>query len=330
MASDSSAVTAESDPPPRTVAGESGPVAALPEPETPDEAKPEPARPEPKQREPAPSEQKQPPTSRLARAWHRGFPWWRQLVAVASGLLLYTSFPPRPLWFLAPVAVAALTLVLRDRNPAARRLRTGRPRRTGVLRAAAALGRRVRGPAALAGPGRRARALPRAVRSGRAPGRHAAGLAGVDRGGLVAGGMAPLGLPVRRIPLGAVGFRPAGRDAAADRGAGRRAAVEFRGGTDRHRARRARARAARPARARAWHAATATFLAAPVLGAVLWPFLPTMPMAGRSWWPRCRAACRGWDWISTPSDARCWTTTFAPPSGWRPTSRPGGRPSRTW
>ncbi|MEO7079332.1 MAG: apolipoprotein N-acyltransferase [Rhodococcus sp. (in: high G+C Gram-positive bacteria)] len=35
------------------------------------------------------------------------------LSAVASGLLLFLSFPPRPLWFLAPVGVALLVLVLR-------------------------------------------------------------------------------------------------------------------------------------------------------------------------------------------------------------------------
>lgn len=35
------------------------------------------------------------------------------LSAVASGLLLFLSFPPRPLWLLAPVGVALLVLVLR-------------------------------------------------------------------------------------------------------------------------------------------------------------------------------------------------------------------------
>nr|MBM4731889.1 apolipoprotein N-acyltransferase [Prescottella equi] len=33
-------------------------------------------------------------------------------LAVASGLLLFASFPPRPLWFLAPVGIALLTAVL--------------------------------------------------------------------------------------------------------------------------------------------------------------------------------------------------------------------------
>lgn len=34
------------------------------------------------------------------------------LLALASGLLLFASFPPRPLWFLAPVGIALLVLVL--------------------------------------------------------------------------------------------------------------------------------------------------------------------------------------------------------------------------
>ncbi|WP_072801785.1 apolipoprotein N-acyltransferase [Rhodococcoides yunnanense] len=34
------------------------------------------------------------------------------LASVLSGLLLFLSFPPRPLWFLAPIAIAVVTLVL--------------------------------------------------------------------------------------------------------------------------------------------------------------------------------------------------------------------------
>ncbi|MFD3508856.1 apolipoprotein N-acyltransferase [Nocardia sp. NPDC058666] len=37
----------------------------------------------------------------------------RMLAAVVGGLLLFGSFPPRPLWFLAPVAIALLTLAVR-------------------------------------------------------------------------------------------------------------------------------------------------------------------------------------------------------------------------
>ncbi|NUS53714.1 MAG: apolipoprotein N-acyltransferase [Streptomycetaceae bacterium] len=48
----------------------------------------------------------------LAR--RRRWPWRPMLLAVASGMLLYASFPPRPLWFLAPVAVAVLVLTLRS------------------------------------------------------------------------------------------------------------------------------------------------------------------------------------------------------------------------
>lgn len=45
--------------------------------------------------------------------------WLRLLAAVAAGLLLYASFPPRPLWWLAPPAFAGLGLVLHGRRPRA-------------------------------------------------------------------------------------------------------------------------------------------------------------------------------------------------------------------
>ncbi|MGW5221350.1 apolipoprotein N-acyltransferase [Nocardia sp. NPDC004085] len=45
----------------------------------------------------------------------------RSVAAVASGLLLFGSFPPRPWWFLAPLGVAVLTLVVRGDG----RLRAG-------------------------------------------------------------------------------------------------------------------------------------------------------------------------------------------------------------
>lgn len=38
---------------------------------------------------------------------------WRMLAATVGGLLLFASFPPRPWWFLAPVAVALLTVAVR-------------------------------------------------------------------------------------------------------------------------------------------------------------------------------------------------------------------------
>ncbi|KAA0021321.1 apolipoprotein N-acyltransferase [Antrihabitans cavernicola] len=45
-------------------------------------------------------------------AWH---PVIRnQLLAIVAGVLLFASFPPRPLWFLAPVGIAVLVLVLRS------------------------------------------------------------------------------------------------------------------------------------------------------------------------------------------------------------------------
>lgn len=61
-----------------------------------------------------------PPASRVGRSiaavtavaarWPRSA---RLLAAVMAGLLLYASFPPRTLWFLAPVGIAILTLVVR-------------------------------------------------------------------------------------------------------------------------------------------------------------------------------------------------------------------------
>ncbi|MCX4092841.1 apolipoprotein N-acyltransferase [Nocardia sp. alder85J] len=39
--------------------------------------------------------------------------WWRLAGAILAGLLLYVSFPPRTCWYLAPVGVALLTLVVR-------------------------------------------------------------------------------------------------------------------------------------------------------------------------------------------------------------------------
>jgi apolipoprotein N-acyltransferase len=47
------------------------------------------------------------------------------VLAVASGLLLFASFPPRPLWFLAPVGIALLTAVLTDYGRRRRKLRAG-------------------------------------------------------------------------------------------------------------------------------------------------------------------------------------------------------------
>ncbi|MFB7874636.1 apolipoprotein N-acyltransferase [Nocardia sp. NPDC056064] len=44
--------------------------------------------------------------------WNRALSL-RVLTAVVGGLLLYGSFPPRPWWFLAPVAIALLTLAVR-------------------------------------------------------------------------------------------------------------------------------------------------------------------------------------------------------------------------
>ncbi|RVW04205.1 apolipoprotein N-acyltransferase [Rhodococcus xishaensis] len=47
------------------------------------------------------------------------------VLAVASGLLLFGSFPPRPLWFLAPLGIALLTAVLTNYGGCGRTLRAG-------------------------------------------------------------------------------------------------------------------------------------------------------------------------------------------------------------
>lgn len=38
---------------------------------------------------------------------------WRSVAAIVAGLLLFGSFPPRPWWFLAPLGITVLTLVVR-------------------------------------------------------------------------------------------------------------------------------------------------------------------------------------------------------------------------
>ncbi|WP_137724164.1 apolipoprotein N-acyltransferase [Prescottella subtropica] len=47
------------------------------------------------------------------------------VLAVAAGLLLFASFPPRPLWFLAPVGVGLLVTVLSGYGRGGRTLRAG-------------------------------------------------------------------------------------------------------------------------------------------------------------------------------------------------------------
>ncbi|WP_420879626.1 apolipoprotein N-acyltransferase [Rhodococcus sp. (in: high G+C Gram-positive bacteria)] len=47
------------------------------------------------------------------------------VLAIASGLLLFASFPPRPLWFLAPIGIALLTAVLTGYGRGGRKLRAG-------------------------------------------------------------------------------------------------------------------------------------------------------------------------------------------------------------
>ena len=52
-----------------------------------------------------------------AREWRVRLLSW--LLAAAAGLALYVSFPPRTLWWLAPLAFAMLGALLRGRRPGA-------------------------------------------------------------------------------------------------------------------------------------------------------------------------------------------------------------------
>src|SRR4051812_24065567 len=45
------------------------------------------------------------PAERGTPRWRLGF-WWRLVGSAAAGGLLFLSFPPRPLWWVAPVAFA--------------------------------------------------------------------------------------------------------------------------------------------------------------------------------------------------------------------------------
>ena len=49
----------------------------------------------------------------------------RSVLSVAAGFLVFAGFAPRPLWFLAPLGIALLTLVLTGAGGAAPRLRAG-------------------------------------------------------------------------------------------------------------------------------------------------------------------------------------------------------------
>ncbi|GAA3185651.1 hypothetical protein GCM10020255_082090 [Rhodococcus baikonurensis] len=54
-----------------------------------------------------------------------GSAWLRSLYAAAGGFLIFAGFPPRPLWFLAPVGIALLTCVLTNFGRGGLRLSAG-------------------------------------------------------------------------------------------------------------------------------------------------------------------------------------------------------------
>lgn len=51
--------------------------------------------------------------------------WYRSVYAAAGGFLIFVGFPPRPLWFLAPIGIALLTCVLTNFGRGGLRLRAG-------------------------------------------------------------------------------------------------------------------------------------------------------------------------------------------------------------
>ncbi len=66
-------------------------------------------------------------SDRTARGWTAGVQgvMLRCVVSVFAGFLVFAGFPPRPLWFLAPIGIAVLTLVLTGAGGAPPRLRAG-------------------------------------------------------------------------------------------------------------------------------------------------------------------------------------------------------------
>ena len=261
-------------------------------------------------------------------------PWWRSSLVHRRGGWRGVALPRvRPADGL--VARAARLRAARrglPRQASPRRLRAGRAVRAGFPAAPAALDRHLRGPGAVAGAlraealfvgGRRRRDrgdVPAArlrrcgpPRSGSASRRCAAR---VPFGGFPWGRVA-FGQPDGPLlPLAAVGGAPLLSFVPCFAGlalgeAGRRLRAGARSGRGR-RARRARRRGpadrsagrAGPARRRRGPAAT-----------------------GRS--PPCRATCPASAWTSTPSAARCSTTTCASPSSSPPTSRQAAGRART-
>ncbi|AOW92666.1 apolipoprotein N-acyltransferase [Rhodococcus sp. WMMA185] len=65
--------------------------------------------------------------NRTARSWGTGAQgvYLRCLLSVFAGFLVFAGFPPRPLWFLAPIGIALLTLVLTGGGGNPPRLRAG-------------------------------------------------------------------------------------------------------------------------------------------------------------------------------------------------------------
>ena len=277
--------------------------------------------------------------------------WWHRLpqlsVAIVAGLLLCTSFPPFGWWYAAVAAFALLAWVLTRRiHDARRRVRLRLPVRAGVLSPAAAVDQRAGRRGSLAGAVRSCEAvfpalfglLAVAVR--RLPGWPLwfaavwarAGMAQVDRA-------------IRRISLGRSRFQPDQRPATAARAARRRAAAVVRGGADRLQLARNRVRgvevvAQRPRAAHDRRHRRAVVLPGVCICVVLLDDrvgVAARPAvrrrrrrrAGRSPSPPCRATCRGSGWSSTPSAARCWTTTSAKPFGWPTRCAPAGRRSRS-
>ena len=267
--------------------------------------------------------------------------------AVAAGMLLRGSFPPLNWWWAAVLAFALLSWVLT--RPATT---TAGGFGYGLLFGLAFylpllpwVGGLV-GRAALADADADVCAVSGGVRAAGRRGAAAARLAGLVRAAVGGPGVAEIGVPVRRVPLGRGGIRP-DRGPAAAAGRARRGAAAVDGrGVDRLQPATASTleivRWLRESRIGRDHGATgrppAVLLPGLCICLVLLTAVVVWPRSGApararvttrpSRWRPCRATCRGSGWTSMPSAGRCWTITSAKPCDWPRTSRPGGPRNR--
>ena len=263
--------------------------------------------------------------------------------AIAGGLLLCVSFPPFGWWYLAIVAFALLAWVLtREATTLVGGFGYGFLFGAGVLHPAVAVDRQSGRADAVAGAvDRWRRCFPAlfgllAVVVRRLPGWPIwfAGLWALAE-------WLKSTVPFGGFPWGVVGFRPDRRPAAAAGAARRSAAAVVRGDAARLQPCRAGVRDRRTGGAAATRGGTARRRAAGCLhrrgacrhGGCLAAASASPVRAPATNPPSTsrpsRATCRGSGWTSTPSAARCSTTTSARRCSWPRTCGPGGRRSRS-